>query len=200
MTFYELIVKVGRGSARRLYSAFMSTQFGAFGKGSSIYRPLKLIGLSRMNIGKRVIVCEQAWIMAENLVKGRAPSISIGDGTYIGHFCHIVAVDRMVIGENVLIANKAYFSDNVHGYRDPSVPIISQPVEFKGAVEIGDGSWIGENVAILGAKVGKHCVIGANSVVTHDIPDYCVAVGSPAAVIKKFDHESGLWMSVRGTK
>lgn len=63
-----------------------------------------------------------------------------------------------------------------------------------GGVSIGDDTWIGTNVVIAGTiKIGKHCVIGANSVVTTDIPDYCVAVGSPCRVIKKYNKSSGLW-------
>ena len=64
------------------------------------------------------------------------------------------------------------------------------------SVSIGDGSWIGENVCILGANIGKHSVIGANSVVLQDIPDYCVAVGSPARVVRKYDFETKKWVTV----
>ena len=63
-------------------------------------------------------------------------------------------------------------------------------------VEIGEGSWLGENVCVLGTHIGKHCVIGANSVVTKDIPDYSVAVGIPAKVIKRFDLESKSWRRI----
>jgi len=74
-----------------------------------------------------------------------------------------------------------------------AVPVCKQAVVQKKSVRIGEGSWLGINVCVLGANVGKHCVIGANSVVTKDIPDYCVAIGSPARIIKRFDMESGLW-------
>ena len=60
---------------------------------------------------------------------------------------------------------------------------------------IGDDSWIGENVCIIGASIGRHCVIGANAVVTKEIPDYCVAVGNPARVIKRYDFEQKDWVS-----
>ena len=60
-------------------------------------------------------------------------------------------------------------------------------------VIIGEGSWLGENVCVCGASVGKHCVIGANSVVTRDIPDYCIAVGSPARVVKRYNFDKNTW-------
>ena len=61
-------------------------------------------------------------------------------------------------------------------------------------MEIGDGSWLGTHVVIAGnVKIGKHCVIGANSVVTKDIPDYCVAAGIPAKIIKKYNFDTCTW-------
>jgi acetyltransferase-like isoleucine patch superfamily enzyme len=61
---------------------------------------------------------------------------------------------------------------------------------------IGEGSWLGENVCVIGASIGKHCVIGANSVVTKDIPDYSVAVGIPAKVIKKYNFNKCEWEKI----
>ncbi|MCK4619283.1 MAG: hypothetical protein KAT52_05010 [Desulfobacterales bacterium] len=67
---------------------------------------------------------------------------------------------------------------------------------FKSSVYIGNNSWIGQNVTIIGVKIGKHCVIGANSVATKDIPDYCVAAGSPAIVKKRYNFETNEWQRV----
>lgn len=121
----------------------------------------------------------------------------IGEGCAIGDFNHIAAVRRVVLGKNVLTANRVYISDNCHGYDDIHVPIMHQPVKFKAEVLIGDGSWIGENVCVIGAKIGKNCVIGANSVVIDDIPDHSVAAGAPARVIKKYDISTNRWISVK---
>ena len=101
-----------------------------------------------------------------------------------------------MIEESVLTADRVYISDNIHGYEDVSIPIKNQPIVQKGTVTIGSGSWIGENVSILGASIGKHCVIGANSVVTRNIPDYSVAIGSPARVIKRYDMDNNNWIIV----
>lgn len=82
-----------------------------------------------------------------------------------------------------------YITDCDHEYRDINVPVIDQGIVQRGQmVSIGEGSYIGINAVIVGnVKIGKHCVIGANSVVTKDVPDYCVAVGSPAKVIKRVE-------------
>lgn len=90
-------------------------------------------------------------------------------------------------GKNVLIADKVYISDNLHEFSDVNVPIIGQGVWQIREVEIGAGSWIGECVSVVGAKIGKNCVIEANSVVTRDSPDYSIAVGAPPRVIKRFN-------------
>jgi acetyltransferase-like isoleucine patch superfamily enzyme len=61
-------------------------------------------------------------------------------------------------------------------------------------VRIGSGAWLGENVCVIGANVGRNSVVGANSVVMSDIPDFCVAVGAPARVIRRFDASLGKWV------
>jgi acetyltransferase-like isoleucine patch superfamily enzyme len=80
-----------------------------------------------------------------------------------------------------------FISDNDHSYSDLDLPIIQQPIKFKKNVSIGSGSWIGENVCIIGASIGRNCVIGANSVVTKDVPDFSVVAGNPAKVIKTIE-------------
>jgi acetyltransferase-like isoleucine patch superfamily enzyme len=70
---------------------------------------------------------------------------------------------------------------------------MDQPVISKGPVAIGSGSWLGENVSVLSCRIGRNCVVGANAVVTRDIPDFCVAVGIPARVIRRFNQQTGKW-------
>ena len=83
-----------------------------------------------------------------------------------------------------------YITDCNHEYRDIDVSVIDQGIVQKGQkVSIGGGSYIGINAVIVwNIRIGRHCVIGANSVVTKDVPDYCVAVGSPARVIKNIEN------------
>lgn len=161
-------------------------------KHSRIISPLKLDGIRNFNIGKYVTVNKSAWLAAMPLT-GENVELVIEDGTVIGHFAHIYATKSIRIEKKVLIADKVYISDNLHGYENPEIPIIDQPIVQKKPVIIGEGSWIGENVCIIGASVGKHCVIGANAVVTKDVPDCCVAVGNPAKVIKKYNADNKCW-------
>lgn len=112
--------------------------------------------------------------------------VRIGKGSEIGERCRISIINSLEIGEKVLFSPNVYITDCDHEYRNTNIPVIDQGIVQKGQkVSIGEGSYIGINVVIVGnIKIGKHCVIGANSVVTKDVPDYSVAVGSPARVIK----------------
>lgn len=122
--------------------------------------------------------------LCPNLVGGG--TVRIGRGSEIGERCRISIANSLEIGEKVLLSPNVYMTDCDHEYRNVDIPVINQGIVQKGQkVSIGDGSYIGINSVIVGnVKIGKHCVIGANSVVTKDVPDYCVAVGSPAKVIK----------------
>lgn len=99
----------------------------------------------------------------------------------------------------MLFSPNIYITDCDHEYRNINIPVKDQGiVQRDQSVSIGEGSYIGINTVIVGnVKIGKHCVIGANSVVTKDIPDYCVAVGSPAKILKKYNLTSQLWETLK---
>ncbi|MCX6677476.1 MAG: acyltransferase [Methanothrix sp.] len=122
------------------------------------------------------------------------PYIEIGEGCQIGAFANIASCNKIIIGKNVLTASYVQITDHNHGYKDITKPIMHQPIESQGPIEIGDGSWIGFGSHILsGVTIGKNVVIGANSVVSRDIPDFSVAVGSPAKVVRQYDGNKKAW-------
>ncbi len=170
--------------------------WGYVGHGCRIYAPLKINGRSNIFIGDQVVVEYKTWLAAVSPLKGEVVRLEIGSGTKIGHFNHIYATKSIKIGCNVLTADRVYISDNLHSYEDITTPILQQPIRQISEVVIGDGTWLGEGVCIIGAKIGKGCVIGANAVVTKDIPDYSVAVGIPARVIKSYNQETKKWEKV----
>lgn len=167
--------------------------FLRFGSKSILRRPLEIRDKKSISIGNGVYIAEQIWLLATKTGK-RCEKIFIGNGVQIGHYAHIVANERVCIENDVLIADKVFISDCTHNYEDIYMPIYKQGISNIKRVTIGEKSWIGENVCICGASVGKHCVIGANSVVTKDIPDYSIAVGSPAKVIKRYDWKKNQWV------
>lgn len=168
-------------------------QFKHFGKRSRIDKPLRIEGKHFIEISDHVYVQPYTWLACRPLTGCQNPELKIGRGTTIGNFNHIYATQNIVIEDYVLTADKVYISDNLHGYEDSNIPIIQQPIKQVNPVRIGEGSWLGENVCVIGATIGKHCSIGANSVVTHNIPDFCVAVGAPARVIKQYNFETNQW-------
>jgi carbonic anhydrase/acetyltransferase-like protein (isoleucine patch superfamily) len=180
----------------RFFRFYFKSRFKRFGNKSSVLFPLNINGIENISIGENVSVAYKAWLAAVPQTGLSSCELVIGSGTCIGNFNHIYATKSIVIGENVLTADKVYISDNLHGYDDITTPIMHQPIKQIGTVSIGDGTWLGENVCVIGAKIGKNCVIGANSVVVRDIPDYCVAVGSPARVIKTYNHKKCIWETV----
>lgn len=121
--------------------------------------------------------------------------VVIGDRCLIGRNSGIVGHFSVEIGNDVWTGHHVYVTDQNHGYEDPTRPISLQ-TQPERAVRIGDGSWIGHGAVILpGVTIGRHVVVGANSVVTSDLPDFSVAVGSPARVIRQL--RDGKWEDVR---
>ena len=171
-------------------------EFKRIGKHSKIVSPLRIDGKRFIFVGDNVEIQYKTWLACVPLTGVDIPVLHIGDGTRIGNFNHIYATQEIIIEDNVLTADKVYISDNSHSYTDIEQPIWQQSIKQLSPVRIGEGSWLGENVCVIGASVGKHCVIGANSVVTHDIPDYSIAVGSPAKVIKRYNMETKIWEKI----
>ena len=169
---------------------------GGLGKRSIIFKPIALKNSRNIHIGRGVSIHSHSWLLTMSLPGSQPPKLVIGDGTEIGNFNHITCVNHVEIGPKVLTADGVHISDNSHGYEDPFVPIMDQPVTSKGPVKIGAGSWIGENVSVLSCCIGRNCVIGANAVVTKDIPDFCVVAGVPGRIIRQFDSKSSTWKRV----
>lgn len=122
--------------------------------------------------------------------------IEIGNNCRLAHHLQISCASKVVVRDNVNIAPFVFISDHNHEYRDVDAPILNQGIMMgeNDCALVDEGTWIGTKVTIAGnVRIGKHCVIGANSVVTKDIPDYSVAAGVPAKVIKRYNFETKRW-------
>ncbi|MDA8100064.1 MAG: hypothetical protein M0042_10590 [Nitrospiraceae bacterium] len=170
-----------------LYTIWVKSSVSQWGRGSRIYPPATITSPKSIVIGSNVIVREHAWLNVKPSDSGH--SLVIGDGTYIGRFTQINAWRDVVIEPSVLIGDRVLITDADHNYEDPSVPIISQGDAFKGRVLLCCGCWIGIGAVILpGVRVGKNAVVAANAVVTEDVPDYSIAAGIPARIIKTIEN------------
>lgn len=190
-----MMTRVTEKLARVWFGLRHANRFKSFGAKSHVAGPFRVDGVTRISIGSATFVQGGGWLYCVG-IDGADASLSIGDGCVLGYNNHVTAVRNVRIGDHVLTANNVYISDNVHDYQDTTVPIMDQPVVFRQPVTIGSGSWIGENACIIGANVGRNCVVGANAVVTRDVPDFCVVVGIPARIIRRFDAPSQTWISV----
>jgi acetyltransferase-like isoleucine patch superfamily enzyme len=185
---WRLKASIGSGSKR-------ARAFGKFGPGSLILCPITTIFNEKyIHIGSETMIGEHVALSA-GMMPGQVcltdPVVRIGDRCLIGRGSGIVGHLSIDIGNDVWTGHHVYITDQSHGYEDVSLPISlqSQP---ESPVVIGDGSWLGHGVVVLpGAKIGKHVAVGANSVVTGELPDFCVAVGAPARVIRQYTPESG---------
>lgn len=141
----------------------------------------------RLRLGKGTLLEPQCWItIAEG---GR---VSIGEGCFLNIGTMIACQNEVTIGDHVMFANGCFVSDAAHAYDRDDIPVTWQGFTSKGPTRIGSNCWFGVNCVVSnGITIGDRCVIGANSVVTKDLPDGVIAAGSPAKVIREIEFRSG---------
>jgi acetyltransferase-like isoleucine patch superfamily enzyme len=207
--FYEFCITLfsaipgGIGYAsRRVFFPALLKQAGSgivFGRSLTLRHPRKVALGHNVNLGDLstldafgygsggIRIGDNVLIGRNTMVATKGGEIQIEEGTNIGANCLIYARDTEVkIGRNTLIAANSYvMGGGVHGFERTDIPITEQNVKPKG-ISIGDNTWIGAFAAVAdGARIGKECVIGAMSFVNGEIPDWSVAYGIPAQVMKK---------------
>jgi len=182
--------------SRLVFRLTVGPLFGRFGRRAAVLRPRGIEGIGNIKIDDDVYVADGGLLAAVPLTGADQCELTIGQGCKLGANNHIYATCSVVFEADVLTAGNVYVSDNAHGYEDPTVAILKQPVQQLAKVRIGRGAWLGQNVCVIGASIGRGSVIGSNSVVLQDIPDYCVAVGAPARIVRRLDPVSGAWTRV----
>jgi lipopolysaccharide O-acetyltransferase len=177
--------RLWKRAVSKAFSLAAAGGFAAFGRSSVLELPVRQGGAGRIAIGRDVFVGAGSWLQA---IGGHGTvAIEVGDGTSIAGNCVISAVSSVRLGMKVLVARNVYIADHSHAYRNPTLAVLEQGVDQVAAVEVCDGAWLGENVVICpGVRIGRGAVIGANAVVTADVPDHAVAVGAPARVVREF--------------
>jgi lipopolysaccharide O-acetyltransferase len=163
--------------------------------------PIELRGKKYIDFGSNLTTGVGCRLDAFSETKEK--TVRFGMNVQINDYVHICAMQQVSIGNNVLMASHIYISDNSHGsYKgntedtSPDIAPINRSY-YKSPVMIEDNVWIGEGVVVLpGVRIGKSAIIGANAVVTKNIPDYCIAIGNPAKIIKKYNSETKHWEKI----
>ena len=159
---------------------------------------------------KRIFVGDYSWFGRESTIRvlssynyadGVQPlsgKLTIGNNVHCTEKCLIVCAGNMIIEDNVLIAPEVFIIDNNHGMNpNTGGGYSNQPIIVKD-VHIEEGAWLGQRVCVMpGVTIGAHSIIGANSIVTHDVPPYSIAAGSPARVVKRWCHDKQEWIPVK---
>ena len=128
-------------------------------------------------------------------LEGKKKTLFIGDNCEFGDMTHIVAYEKVEIGNDVLVASKCFISDTNHGESDSPDIAPNKRKLITHPVKIGNRVWIGESVVILaGSEIGDGCIIGANAVVKGKIPARAIAVGCPARIVRLWDKEKNQWI------
>lgn len=162
--------------------------------GSCVKYPFRNIqAANRIDFGKNILIKKDAWFAC-----GPECKVKIGDNTRIGRNFIISGVGSSItIEENVLMSERVFITESLHNYTDAEQPVVGKGAISVGPVSIGADSWIGINVCIMpNVRIGKHCLIGANAVVTKNIPDFSIAAGVPAKVKKQYDFDTKQWIKV----
>jgi acetyltransferase-like isoleucine patch superfamily enzyme len=170
--------------------------FAAVGKKTAIYHPVQLSNVHHASIGDRVLIRPGARIELIVADEDALPHLTIGNDVNIEQNVHIVCGSSIEIQDGVTITGNCAIVDVEHPYDDISDPTrIGKRLRMRGNhVFVGAGSFIGFNSMILpNVTIGRFVVVGSHSVVTRDVPDYCVVAGNPARVIKRYSWWTKTW-------
>lgn len=177
------------------YAAYLQHAFDGAEELITSGSPVHVVGGKHIQVGRSVTlgtgVRLEAVYQWENCGQTFSPQIVLGNHVVLAPYSRIGCINKVEIGDWTTTGQRVYITDHTHGdvsLEQMNLPPRHRPLHSKGAVKIGSYVHLGEGCCIMpGVTIGDHSVIGAGSVVTHDIPPYCVAAGNPARVLKSVD-------------
>jgi len=180
----------------KIFTLLIRRSFKGFGRRSIISFPNRFDNAKSISVGDDVIIYKNCWIMAVDRWYGQTynGTIHIADNAVISQGVQMSAADSISIGKNTGIGKNCVVVDHLHDYSIIDRPIMSSPLTRPSAIVIEEDVFVGVNCVIgPGAHIGKHAFIGGNSVVSGTIPPFCVAVGNPARVIRRYNRTRMKW-------
>jgi acetyltransferase-like isoleucine patch superfamily enzyme len=167
----------------RLLRPYNQRRFGTFGEAAIVHKPTWVYNAHLMALGSHVLILGGASLSVEGTPDRGGPVLSIGDRVGIRPAVTISATERVTIDDDVIIGSFSSIVDSDHTF-DLGRPNVMHNPSRTAPIHIGRGTWLAERVAVLkGVTIGRCCMVGANSVVRDDLPDYSIAVGAPARVV-----------------
>lgn len=173
-----------------LFCVYCQRQLKSCGIKFRIHYTSSILSLNCISVGDNFNTGPRLRLRAYNEYENQQyhPTIQIGNDFYAGVDCAITAVGNIYIGHNVTFASRVTVIDHSHGrndYSDIDLPVMKRFLGVKGDIIIEDNVWLCEGVIVLSnVRIGKNSIIGANSVVTKNIPENSIACGIPAKVVK----------------
>lgn len=147
---------------------------------------LEAFDSGRLTVGEGTLLEPGCWLTLSSEAR-----IEIGRGCFLNRGTMLAALERIEIGDHVMLANNCFVGDADHRHDDPELPVTWQGFVPRGPVRIGANVWLGVNCVVTGGvEIGERAVIGANSVITRDVPPRVVAAGAPARVIREVEPRS----------
>jgi acetyltransferase-like isoleucine patch superfamily enzyme len=172
-----------------IHTGIITRRCKSWGANSNIALGGRITNPQYISVGSNSVFLRDTCLTATPCMQDKSPVISIGNHCRFGFSNHISAINNITIGDHVLTGSYVLISDNAHGEskrEELDIPPLERHLYSKGGIHIGNNVWIGDKVSILpGVHIGENSIIGANSLVTRDIPRNCIAAGIPATVIRK---------------
>ncbi len=166
------------------------------GENSYVDKTVHALGWNNISIGNNCVIGEYTWLNV-NHKNGNFKHIKIGNNCYVGKRAAISSAKQILIKDYCLIGDDCKFLGASHIHENPLEPYATTGATNNEIIAIGVNVWLGTMVCIVGnVSIGHGSIIGAGSVVTKNIPPFCIAVGNPCKVIKRFDFEKKKWISI----
>lgn len=195
MSWYEkynfFSIQIAKIKTQIVYKIF----FKKIGKKTLIKNPILLKNVHNISIGNNVFIRDHARLECVEIKDSQKfnPNLIIEDGVSIEQRCHITVANTLIIGKNTISLFDVMITDIDHEYENLDLPVALQPLRVSKTC-IGENCFIGSGVKIqAGTILGKHCIVGTNAVVRGHFPDYCVIVGVPAKIVKRYDEAKKTW-------
>ncbi|WP_081696332.1 acyltransferase [Thiomicrorhabdus sp. Kp2] len=176
------------------HTFFIRRKYGSIGKNVRVWAPLYMT-VNKVFLGNNVYIWPGSRIEVVSQFKGQFfdASITFEEGVSLQQRCHITSAGKLVIGKYTAILFDVMITNIDHEYHQIGVPVANQSLIIK-ETQIGENCFIGSGAKIqAGTILGKQCIVGTNAVVRGVYPDYCVIVGVPAKIVKRYNFNTAQW-------